>query len=59
MYLVKLLAELPKLKAMASMGLKVAALMMQQRSVLQSNPMILTDQAWQQMLHLLKVLVKV
>ena len=58
MYLVKLLAE-PKLKVMASMGLRVAALMMQQRSVLQSNPMILTDQAWQQMLHLLKVLVKV
>ena len=58
MYLVKLLAE-PKLKAMASMVLRVAALMMQQRSILQSNPMILTDQAWQQMLHLLKVLVKV
>ena len=58
MYLVKLLAEL-KLKAMASMGLRVAALMMQQRSVLQSNPMILTDQVWQQILRLLKVLVKV
>ena len=58
MYLVKLLAE-PKLKAMASMGLRVAALMKQQRSILQSNLMILTDQAWQQMLHLLKVLVKV
>ena len=58
MYLVKLLAEL-KRKAMASMGLRVAALMMQQRSVLQSNPMILTDQVWQQILCLLKVLVKV
>ena len=54
----KLLAEL-RPQAMASMGLKVAELTRQQRSVPQSNPMILTDQVWQQILCLLKVLVKV
>ena len=58
MYLVKLLAEL-RPQAMASMGLKVEELTRQQRSVPQSNPMILTDQVWQQILRLLKVLVKV